>query len=535
MSVSTQTPASSASSSSSKPLVDLKESHRPPRLIGMQKLDRAAFDVQVKVLSAVVEASKIGTLRSNPAIKDLLLDLPKVKFIVDSKQEGERGLKLLRLRAQDESELPSDALEVLKAEGKGFRQELISMGYDNWSPSEILAAVLPTTQSDDIPSSFTSTGHIGHMNLREEWLPYRFVIGQVILDKNPGLRTIVNKLDTIHAQYRYFDMEVIAGEKDYITSVNESNCIFTFDFSRVYWNSRLHGEHDRLISLFPPGSIVADVMAGVGPFVVPAAKRGAYVLGNDLNPEGVKWMRENRVKNHVEETLRVFEMDGHDFISFAVLEAWEKSFTPSTIISKNEQRKRQKEARKERERLKAAEETSAPSSIVENITSSLASLASAILPSTSTTSQETTTASTSNPATATETQSTPPRTISHFIMNLPDSALTFLGSYSGSYTPLLSIPSFTEVYGAKGEGVEMPIVHCYCFTREIEREKAEPDILKRASEYLSYDLTPQVEDYNLHHVRSVAPNKDMYCLEFRLPREIAFRPLSTSKTSTTQE
>ena len=38
-------------------------------------------------------------------------------------------------------------------------------------------------------------------------------------------------------------------------------------------------------------------MAGVGPFVIPAAKKGCFALGNDLNPEGVKWMKENRVAN----------------------------------------------------------------------------------------------------------------------------------------------------------------------------------------------------------------------------------------------
>ena len=58
-------------------------------------------------------------------------------------------------------------------------------------------------------------------------------------------------------------------------------------------------EHRRLISLIPPGSFVADVMAGVGPFAVPLAKKGCYVLGNDLNPESVKWMRVNRVNNKV--------------------------------------------------------------------------------------------------------------------------------------------------------------------------------------------------------------------------------------------
>ena len=80
---------------------------------------------------------------------------------------------------------------------------------------------------------------------------------------------------------------------------SESGCTFTFDFSKVYWNSRLQHEHDRLIDLLPVGSVVADVMAGVGPFAVPAAKKGCYVLGNDLNPESVRWMRENQAKNKV--------------------------------------------------------------------------------------------------------------------------------------------------------------------------------------------------------------------------------------------
>lgn len=57
-----------------------------------------------------------------------------------------------------------------------------------------------------------------HVNLREEWLPYKAMIGQVILDKIPSIRTVVNKLSEIHAEYRYFDMEVIAGEADFVAT-----------------------------------------------------------------------------------------------------------------------------------------------------------------------------------------------------------------------------------------------------------------------------------------------------------------------------
>jgi tRNA (guanine37-N1)-methyltransferase len=117
-----------------------------------------------------------------------------------------------------------------------------------------------------------------------------------------------------------------------------------------------------------------------------------------------------------------------------------------------------------------------------------------------------------------------PQQVAHFVMNLPDSALTFLDAYRGSYVALedkLSAGDLASQANAR-ETINMPMVHVYCFTREMERANAERDICARASQYLGYDLTPAIGEYNLHLVRSVAPNKEMYCLSFRLPEEVAF-------------
>ena len=109
-------------------------------------------------------------------------------------------------------------------------------------------------------------------------------------------------------------MEVIAGENNLHTSVKQDGCIFEFDFSKVYWNSRLQSEHGRLVALFDSDDVVCDMFAGVGPFAIPAAKKGCTVYGNDLNPASYEALLKNAKLNHVEDKVHAFNMDGSDFV-----------------------------------------------------------------------------------------------------------------------------------------------------------------------------------------------------------------------------
>jgi tRNA (guanine37-N1)-methyltransferase len=67
----------------------------------------------------------------------------------------------------------------------------------------------------------------------------------------------------------------------------------------VYFNSRLQHEHGRLVSCFKPTDVIADVFAGVGPFAVPAARKGCTVWANDLNPVSNEYLKKNVAQNHV--------------------------------------------------------------------------------------------------------------------------------------------------------------------------------------------------------------------------------------------
>lgn len=126
--------------------------------------------------------------------------------------------------------------------------------------------------------------------MREQYLPYKKIIAHVILDKNPTVRTVINKTDDVgtESKYRTFTYEVLAGPDDMNVELKENECTFKFDYSKVYWNSKLETEHSRLIRLFRPGDVVCDVMAGIGPFAIPAGKKGVFVFANDMNPESYR-------------------------------------------------------------------------------------------------------------------------------------------------------------------------------------------------------------------------------------------------------
>jgi len=168
-----------------------------------------------------------------------------------------------------------------------------------------MSRILPEEFHDDIPSGFNSVGHVAHLNLRSRFDPYKRVIAEVIVDKNPLIRTVINKVDNVGTEsaYRTFQYEVLAGEDDMDVQVMESGCVFSFNYAKVYWNSRLETEHSRLVRLFQPGEVVCDVMAGIGPFAVPAGKKGVFVWANDMNPESYKYLLTAIEKNKASRTV----------------------------------------------------------------------------------------------------------------------------------------------------------------------------------------------------------------------------------------
>lgn len=275
---------------------------------GSLTLDRAAFSTTTNVPYFQLESKSLAKIM--PALKKYILKKPQFKAIQKTEDTAIAYLDPYKVKVLED--IPEKDRSILTAIAEFHESGKLTLEYENWNLSEVLRAALP--DNVEVPMSYSRVGHIVHLNLRESQLPFKNLIGQVYLDKTPNIRTVVNKTSSIDATYRFFAMEFLAGEEDTVVSVKENKFTFEFDFAKVYWNPRLSTEHEILVNFLNENDVMYDVFAGVGPFAVPAAKKGICVLANDLNPESYKWLQKNMALNRVTENFHCYNLDGREFI-----------------------------------------------------------------------------------------------------------------------------------------------------------------------------------------------------------------------------
>ncbi|NWR32145.1 TRM5 methyltransferase, partial [Tachuris rubrigastra] len=293
-----------------------------PGVRGMTLLNRDAFKRTIVVPALKVKKEIVNSLLKS--LKQSVLQRPGLKRVVEDPEDEDSRLVILdphKIPGFSLGESEQQVLKELSVDPEVSRYNL-ELTYENFKSEEILRAVLPEGQ--EVTSGFSRVGHIAHLNLRDHQLPYRHLIGQVIIDKNPGITCAVNKTSIIDSTYRNFEMEVLAGEKNLVTKVKENNTVYELDFSKVYWNPRLSTEHGRIVELLKPGDVLFDVFAGIGPFAIPAAKKKCRVFANDLNPESYNWLLHNCRLNKVDTKVKVFNMDGREFLQGPVREELSK-------------------------------------------------------------------------------------------------------------------------------------------------------------------------------------------------------------------
>ncbi|MFH5798338.1 class I SAM-dependent methyltransferase [Haladaptatus sp. CMAA 1911] len=225
------------------------------------------------------------------------MDVPCVRV------ERERGEATRRELA--ESDLIVDEVEIVVEDGWLYipvtDPDAVSEKF------EVVSHDLPTRTTQQMPADILgfepSYERLGEIVLIDEEDPERASeIAEAVVSSSLPVGTVLNRASKVKGETRVRDWDVLAGNGTE-TVHREYGCEFLLDVARVYFSPRLATERHRVAEQVEPDERAFDMFAGVGPFVVPFAKRGATVVGADVNDVAIEYLRENARRNGVEDRV----------------------------------------------------------------------------------------------------------------------------------------------------------------------------------------------------------------------------------------
>lgn len=152
----------------------------PPSVKGMKILDRDAFTVNVSVTGLKVPVQSVAAVRQR--YKHWLLKVIRMQPIVELNDDDiDKHTHRLFLFSPNHVQLDDAFGEgdraFLSQNGvnlAGIQQFTLKLTYENFSYSDVLDAVLP---GENAVGGFSVIGHIAHLNLKDEQLEYKNIIG----------------------------------------------------------------------------------------------------------------------------------------------------------------------------------------------------------------------------------------------------------------------------------------------------------------------------------------------------------------------
>ena len=171
-----------------------------------------------------------------------------------------------------------------------------------------LAGTIPAELLQELSDHFEVIGDVAVISLPPGLLPYSDEIARAIILRRHNILTVLNRAGSITGPDRTARYEVLYG-KTTETVHTEFKFSYRLDVTESFFSARLAYERKRVTDQVEPGERVFIPFAGVGPFVIPAAARGAEVYAVEQNPRAFRYLIENISLNHVTGTCHAIQGD----------------------------------------------------------------------------------------------------------------------------------------------------------------------------------------------------------------------------------
>ncbi|MFO7834360.1 MAG: class I SAM-dependent methyltransferase family protein [Halohasta sp.] len=238
---------------------------------------------------------------------------------------------------------------VQRVDGEESRQALAEAGVlddDHRIVGEEGTLYIPVTDPDGVPEGFETTSRelparetiqtpadilgeepslerLGDVVIVDEDDAHRAAeIAEAVMASDLPARSVLNRASKIKGELRVRDWELLAEREDSDSDRSPTETVhreygheFLLDLAAVYFSPRLATERHRVVDQIEADEHVLDMFAGVGPFAIPAASRGAEVVAVDLNETAVDYCRENARRNGVSDAITAVAGDVREVAS----------------------------------------------------------------------------------------------------------------------------------------------------------------------------------------------------------------------------
>lgn len=159
-----------------------------------------------------------------------------------------------------------------------------------------------------VPKSFDYIGDVAIISIPPELAAYKETIASKLFSMRGNTRAVLNKVSKLEGEHRVAHFELLLGETTE-TIHRENGYTYNLDVKKVFFNPRLYSERGRIASKIQFGEHIIIPFAGVGPFVLPAAGKGAKVCAIEINPDACTCLQENIRINRLEGQITVIQED----------------------------------------------------------------------------------------------------------------------------------------------------------------------------------------------------------------------------------
>ena len=181
---------------------------------------------------------------------------------------------------------------------------------------EKLQGIVPQECLSKLSDGFHVIGNIAILSLAPELASYKKEIAGVVLSSGKNIHTVLNKTSKLQGERRVAGFELLAGVGNTVTTHKEFGFLYRLDVANVFFNSHLGYERMRVASQVQAGEDVLLPFAGVGPFAVHLAARGAHVLAVEKSCEACLYLAENIRRNRVQKMVSIINGDAYSMAGF---------------------------------------------------------------------------------------------------------------------------------------------------------------------------------------------------------------------------